>query len=352
MDEFLADDFARIDPDAIERCMKIDGGRIYLSGATGFFGKNILSLLAYLQRRGASLRVTALSRSPERFLADHPWARDLNWLDWQKGDALQSWPGGGEHEYLLHAATDTAAEPHLDSLKLFDHIVDAARHALEFAAAHGVRRVLLCGSGAQYGRIPENFSTGLPESSSLSCDPSKAGSAYGEGKRVAELLAALYAEKHGFGVVGTRCFAFVGPGLRLDGHFVIGNLIRDGLDGGPIRLTTSGTAVRSYLYGADLAVWLLLLLLEAESGSVINVGSDQAVRIVDLAAHVRDVVSPSAEIRIGATPFSGERQYYVPCIANARNLGLEAWTDLDRSIARTALWHRTQTTDIAHGGNR
>jgi dTDP-glucose 4,6-dehydratase len=351
MNEFLAADFARIGPDVIERCMKIDGARLYLSGATGFFGKNILSLLAYLQRRGAALRVTALSRSPERFFADQPWVRDLKWLDWQASDVLDSWPGEGEHDYLLHAATDTAAEAHLDPLKLFDQIVGGARRALDFAATHAVRRVLLCGSGAQYGAIPESFSAGLPESSSLACDPSKPGSAYGEGKRVSELLAALHSQKHGFSVVSTRCFAFVGPGLRLDGHFAIGNLLRNALHGEPIQLATSGAALRSYLYGADLAVWLLLLLLEAANGSVINVGSDRAVRIIDLAARVRDVVSPSAEVRPGLSQLSGERPYYVPCIASARSLGLEAWTDLDQAIARTALWYRTQPAGMTLRGN-
>jgi nucleoside-diphosphate-sugar epimerase len=351
MSEFLAADFARIGPDLIERCMKIDGRRLYLSGATGFFGKNILSLLAYLHRLGAALRVTALSRSPERFFADQPWVRDLQWLDWQQRDVQDAWPGEGEHDYLLHAATDTAAQSHLEPLKLFEQIVGGTRRALDFAASHGVRRVLLCGSGAQYGAIPQSFSAGLPESSSLACDSTRPGSAYGEGKRVSELLAALHGEKCGFSVVNTRCFAFVGPGLQLDGHFAIGNLIRSALDGGPLQLATTGAAVRSYLYGADLAVWLLLLLLEANNGSVINVGSDRAVRIVDLAVRVRDVVSPSAEVRPGASQSPGERPYYVPCIANARSLGLEAWTDLDQAIARTALWHRSQAARMTARGN-
>jgi nucleoside-diphosphate-sugar epimerase len=350
LDEFLAADFARIGAGPIERCMKIAGSRLYMSGATGFFGKNILALLAYLHRRGASFRVTALSRSPDRFIAAQPWVRPLTWLDWQTSDVRQKWPGEGKYDYLLHAATDTAAESHLDPLKLFDQIVIGTRNALDFAVVHGVRRVLLCGSGAQYGAIPEMFSTGVPESSLLACDPAKSGSAYGEGKRVSELLAALHGEKHGFDVVSTRCFAFVGPGLRLDGHFAIGNFIRNALDGKPIQLATTGGAVRSYLYSADLAVWLLLLLLDAKPGNVTNVGSDRAVRIIDLARRVRDVVNRHTEVRPGDSHFSGERQWYVPCISNARSLGLEAWTDLDQSIARTALWHRTHETSGAGEG--
>jgi nucleoside-diphosphate-sugar epimerase len=342
-DDFLATDFARIGPAPIERCMRIDGARLYISGATGFFGKNVLSLLAYLRRRGASFRVTALSRSPEQFLAAHPWCRRLSWIDWQRGDVLAKWPGEGPHDYVLHAATETKTHAHADGFKLLDDIIVGTRHALDFAAMHGVRRILLCGSGAQYGAIPASFAGGLPESSLLACDPARAGSAYGEGKRMSEMLAALHSEKHGIDFVCTRCFAFVGPGLPLDSHFAIGNFIRNALDGKPVTLASSGTALRSYLYGADLAVWLLLLLLEAKSGSSINVGSDQAIRIIDLAARIRDLLSPGAEVQPGDDESATERSYYVPCTARARALGLEAWTPLDLAIARTASWHRAST---------
>jgi len=340
MDEFLAEDFARIGDRVLSRCSRLDGSRVYLSGATGFFGKNLLCLLAYLQRRGSRFQVTALSRSPEQFLEQSPWARRLNWVEWCKGDVTDPWPGDGKYDHVLHAATETTAESHRDPIKVFEQILSGTRGAVEFAAAHGVRQLLLCGSGAQYGAIPEQWSAGVPESATIACDPSKPGSAYGEGKRAGELLAAMYAERHGFNVAATRCFAFVGPGLHLDGHFAIGNFIRDALAGDCITLATGGTAVRSYLYGADLAVWLLVMLLETQGIDLVNVGSDLPVRIIDLAQRVRDVVQPSGRVRSGSVDVQGERHWYVPRIDKARALGLDVWTNLDRSISRTAEWYR------------
>lgn len=342
-DEFVANDFASMDAKLMARCMKLHGRRLYLSGATGFFGKNLLSLLAHLERQGAVFSVTALSRSPDRFLAEQPWCRRLQWLEWRTGDVSAPWPGTGTYDCLIHAATDTAASAHLDKMTLFDEIIAGARNAMEFAALRGIRRLLLTGSGAQYGAIPERYSSGVPEASQLACDTAKTTSAYGEGKRASEILAALYSQKHGIDVINTRCFAFVGPGLPLDGHFAIGNFIRNALDGQPIRLATDGEAVRSYLYGADLAVWLMLLLLEADNGTVVNVGSDSAISVLDLATRVRDVVNPTVAVRAGMSASGGERNYYVPSIARARALGLDAWTNLDRAIARTALWHRIGT---------
>lgn len=343
-DEFLASDFAVVGPALIERCMKMQGRRLYLSGATGFFGKNLLSLLAYLARRGATFGVTALSRSPERFLVEQPWCRSLPWLDWQTGDVGNPWPGEGRYDYVIHAATETAADFHRDKLNVFEQILAGTRNSMAFAAAHGVRRVLLTGSGAQYGAIPAEFAAGVPESSPNACDPSRPNSAYGEAKRASEMLAALYGQKHGIDIINTRCFAFVGPGLPLEAHFAIGNFIGDALRGTPIQLATSGDALRSYLYGADLAVWLLLLLIEADNGSVVNVGSGYAISILDLAGRVRDVVSPRLQVRPGETVAGSERNYYVPRVARAKALGLDVWTDLDRAIERTALWHRTRAS--------
>jgi nucleoside-diphosphate-sugar epimerase len=340
MDEFLSADFARLNAAVIDRCRRIDGKRLYLSGATGFFGKNLLALFAYLHRLGASFEVTALSRSPARFLADQLWCRGQTWLRWREGDVSEPWPGEGGYDILLHAATETAASSHVDKLTVFEGILAGTRQALAFCAAHGVRRLLLCGSGAQYGAIPEQFAEGVPESSLLACDATAPTSAYGEGKRASELMAALYSERHGFSVINARCFAFIGPGLALDGHFAIGNFLDAALSGRPIELSSKGDAIRSYLYGADLAVWLIVLLLEATPGATVNVGSRHGIRVIDLAARVRDLVNPGLSVKAGDSGFNEERRFYLPSIECAKALGLDVWTDLDQAIGRTALWHR------------
>jgi len=319
----------------------LDGRHLLLTGATGFFGRWLLALLHELQRQGTAIRVTAVSRQPAHFLSRHPAYRDCPWLDWVAGD-VRSLPGfSGKLDLVLHAATDTSRAAGERPLELFDSIVGGSRRVLELATEHGARRVLLTGSGAQYGAL----TPGQPvvESSLLACDSSCADNGYGEAKRAQEMLAVLHAQRSKMDVVLTRCFAFSGPGLPLDGHFAMGNLVRDAIHGQAIVLQSAGEAVRSYLDGADLAAWLLFLLLHGEAGRAYNVGSDQALSVAELARRVIARLAPGKPLHTLGAP-GGPRSYYVPAIHRARSLGLLPWTSLDQSIDRMGQWARGEWT--------
>lgn len=338
--QFLAEDFERLGEPLLRRCAALDGQRLYLTGATGFFGKHLLALLALLHQRGVRFEVTALSRSPERFLAQQPWCARQPWLTLCAGDVRQPWPGEGSYTLVLHAATDTTASAHLDKMAVLDNLLTSARQMVAFCERTRPGRLLLTGSGAQFGAIPGEWAlTGVPDDAVIACDPTQPNSAYGEGKRVTELLAGLHAERTGTVAIYTRCFAFVGPELALDGHFAIGNFIRDALAGQPIRLQSAGRALRSYLYGADLAMWLLLALLEAPSSMRMNVGSDQGLSVLELACEVRRLLGPQLpQIEPGLARPDEERQVYLPALVQAQRMGLAVWTPLDLAIRRTAHW--------------
>jgi len=312
------------------------GQHVLLTGGTGFFGLWLLAFLQQLNQQGSRVSVTVLSRNPSRFLAVQPRYRDCSWLHWLSGDVRDLAVSPGRPVNLIvHAATDTSSVAHAKPLELFDTIVTGVRRVLDLAVQDDAR-VLLTGSGAQYGAL--GWDTGVAESFAGACISNRAGSAYAEGKRAQETLGAIYAETHGIDVIMARCFAFSGPGLPLNGHFAIGNFVRDALYADQVVLRSCGTAIRSYLHGADLAAWLLTLLVRGEAGVAYNVGSDQAISIVDLARLVVERVAPGKTVRVmGSTEDSG-RSFYVPDITRARALGLNVWTSLDESIDSMALW--------------
>jgi nucleoside-diphosphate-sugar epimerase len=320
------------------------GQRIFLTGGTGFFGPWLLEAFAHANERlalGAELVV--LSRDPATAITRVPRLGSLRGVTFHRGDVRDFEFPSGQFTYVVHGAAESSQQSHTgDHRHMFDTIVDGTRRTLDLARRAGASRYLLISSGAVYGTQPFDVShvseqyTGAPVLSD-------ARSAYGEGKRAAEVLTAVEAEGGALSVRVARCFAFVGPHLPLDIHFAIGNFIRDALRGGPLRIRGDGTAVRSYLYMADLAVWLWTLALGPSASGAYNVGSEQEMSILDTGRAVATAIAPNAEVVVSETAVPGARPHrYVPSTARAsRELGLEQFVFLHDAITRTAAWHRS-----------
>ncbi len=135
-------------------------------------------------------------------------------------------------------------------------------------------------------------------------------------------MAAVYHRQYGLPVKVARGFAFIGPYLPLDAHFAAGNFLRDGLRGGPIRVGGDGTPYRSYLYAADLAVWLWTLLFRGAPCRPYNVGGEEAVSIAELACCVAVHFGVGVQIARAATP-GRPAERYVPATRRAGGAGPE-----------------------------
>jgi dTDP-glucose 4,6-dehydratase len=160
---------------------------------------------------------------------------------------------------------------------------------------------------------------------------------------MAELLCRLYAHEHGVEAAIARCFAFVGPYLPLDTHFAAGNFVRDRLRGDSIRIAGDGTPRRSYLYAADLAVWLWTILLRAPAGRAFNVGSEEDLSIEELAraaARAGGGAAGRVEVAGSAVPGSLPERYVPSTRRIAAELGLEPSVTLADGLERTLRWHR------------
>jgi UDP-glucuronate decarboxylase len=219
---------------------------------------------------------------------------------------------------------------------MFDTIVEGTRRALELAVACKAERFFFLSSGAVYGRQPFEL-THVAEDYPGAPPLATHRSAYGEGKRAAEMLCTIYARKFGLDIVNARIFALLGPLLSLDIHFAAGNFIRDAIAGEPIIVRGSGSAVRSYLYASDVAVWLWKILVRAAPGAIFNVGSERAVSIAELAELTSTLLdAPGFEI-LGKEDHGWNPGRYVPATQKIRTeLRVEARVGLEEAIIRTA----------------
>jgi nucleoside-diphosphate-sugar epimerase len=325
---------------------ELRGERIFITGGTGFFGCWLVESFLHADRElNLNAHATVLTRNPASFITKCPHLAGSSALALHEGDIGSFDFPAGHFSHIIHAATDTTSGPSAESQRqLFASIVDGTERVLQFAQTADARKFLLTSSGAVYGRQPGEM-THVTESYSGANEPLDPASAYGEGKREAERLCALYeqatiAEGRQFEAKIARCWAFVGPHLPLDAHFAIGNFIGDVIAGRPISIGGDGTPRRSYLYAADLAIWLWTILFRGPSLTPINVGSAQDLSIREIAETVAATLSPGTPIQIAQQPVPGAApSRYVPSVDRANALlGLEPTVSLEDAVQRTFVW--------------
>ena len=129
-----------------------------------------------------------------------------------------------------------------------------------------------------------------------------------------------------------RCFTFVGPDIQF-GRFAVDTFIRDALFGGVINVE-DGSPYRSYLYMADLVIWLLTILIDGEN-RIYNVGSEIPIQISKMAVMVYTKIP--ARFRLY---FSGNLAKYLPDTTECKKLGLTETIGLSDALDRTIEWAR------------
>jgi len=316
-------------------------------GGTGFVGTWLLESLVWANDRLAlDVNATVITRSLEAFANKAPHLAAHRSLQFIKADAVSFPFPDGEYPLIIHAATERYFEPSIEQpLSTFDRDIAATRHVLEFARTHGARRVLFTSSGAIYGKQPPLL-THIPEDYAGAPSTMDLLSPYGQAKRISEWMCAMYASQFGFVSLIARLFAFVGPHLALDSNFAVGNFVCDAMQGGPIRIGGDGTPYRSYLYAADLAIWLWTILVKGESNRPYNVGSAEEITIADLARTVENNTKPGVGMEIARQPVPGALPArYVPDVKRAElELGLRPLIGLAEGIRRTFEWHLANGT--------
>ena len=316
---------------------------IFITGGTGFVGIWLLESLLWAEdRHHLGLHATAITRGPAAFARKAPHLAAHPALSLLEADATSFPFPEGPFPFVIHASAERHFAPVPEHpLSTFDRDVKATRRVLEFARTHSTRRLLFTSSGAVYGKQPPTL-THIPEDYPGAPSTTDLASPYGQSKRVSEWMCAMYAAQYGFAPLITRLFTFVGPHLPLDINFAVGNFIRDALAGTPIRIAGDGTPYRSYLYAADLAIWLWTILVAGQPSRPYNVGSAEEITIAGLARTVAESTRPGTPIEIARQPIPGSPPArYVPNVTRAaEELNLRPLISLPEGIRRTCDWQR------------
>jgi len=329
--------------------LQLKNKRIFISGGTGFIGKWFIQALMQAHYHfNLNLQIMILTRSVADAISKNPWLNQ-DYIKFIEGDTRSFEFPELPFDVIIHGAVAASAKLNSDNPEeMVRTCTEGTYHILKFADQCGAKQVLLLSSGAVYGKQFSEI-THIDETSLTGPDILNPGNAYHEGKRMSELLGAIWAKRSGYEFKVARCFAFVGPYLPLDTHFAVGNFIADCLKNRTIEIKGDGSSYRSLLYGTDLVICLMRILINGKSCRAYNVGSDYNINIRTMAQYVDKIAEEffpqrrdlkDRVIIYGKSNPESPIERYVPSISRIKNeLNISITINLEEALRRTFRWY-------------
>ena len=320
---------------------QLTGQRVAVVGGTGFVGSWLAEAVAMLNDDfGSGVRIDLFGRSVARWHESRPHLQRDD-IALHTVDVRSSFELPRDTTLVLFAAGIAdprvqASDPH----RVFQTTVHGIDHALLAAARlERIQRFVNLSSGLVAGSDPAQGA--LKEGDIGLLDFTRFHSLYVEARRGAESLACAFAGQYRIPVSTARAFTFLGPYQPLDAPWALNNFIRDALTGNDIRIHGDGATRRSYLYGSDVAAWLLQALVEGRDGDVYNIGGSEPVSHGDAAAWVAERTAPIPQLVYKSQPRAGGRthDFYPDVTHTVQSLGVRPTFEPRAAIERSLQWH-------------
>lgn len=317
---------------------KLRGRTLFITGATGLIGFNLISALAYMNlKRNLPLKILALVR-------DEGKARERFTEILAEGAPLQFVVGDLEHipavsekiDYIIHGGSPTAsryfAEHPVETIRMN---LAGATTLLEMAREKQVESFLFLSSMEVYGSLHREEK--VDEDHESFVNTMNPRSSYPEAKRMIEALCASYAAQYNVPVKVIRLTQTFGAGVRAEDNRVYAQFMRSGMNHEDIVLLTRGGTRHSYLYTADAVTAILTVLLKGRNNEAYNAANEESYcsirEMAELVAGMCDVnvvISESSE----STKLYPAEQYMDLSTEKIRNLNWGAKTSLKEIFVR------------------
>ncbi len=321
------------------------GKTIVVSGAAGFLGRQLASVLAELNDHVLEepCRMIGLDKA-------HGGATSGR-RDWRlvTCDVTAPLTLDERVDFVVHLAGIPEPRQYgLHPLETIEVATTGTRNVLDLARASAAR-VLFTSSSEVYGDpaavpTPETY-RGLVESlGPRAC--------YDNSKRLGETLCWVFHDKFGVDSVIVRPFNVFGPGMAETDERVLPSFARSIAGNRPLRIFGTGNQTRTYCYVVDAIVGMFLALVRGRSGQAYNIGnSAPELSVLELADRLGRHLGRPLERVIVARPESypgDEPSRRCPDLTKSRDeLGYAPAIDLDEGLNRFLAWFR-----LAHGGAR
>jgi nucleoside-diphosphate-sugar epimerase len=300
--------------------------RIFLTGATGFVGSEVLrQLLRAGHETAALLREESNTWRIDDLLDQGQWIRTADPSLRDVRDALVDF----KPEAFLHLAWDGVASSDRNDEKQLANVALTSA-TLELAREAGAKHWIGLGSQAEYG--PANARI-------TEATPTRPTTQYGIAKLSSSMIAKRFCERAGMRFVWLRLFSAYGPADNPE--WLIPYLILTLLRGEQPRLT-AGRQRWDYLYVKDAARAIVLLTERAHAAGIFNLGSGRTVEIRALVETIWDAVDPSLPLRFGEVPYRSDQVMHLEADVTSltKAAGWQPTTSLADGLMETVRYYR------------
>jgi nucleoside-diphosphate-sugar epimerase len=263
--------------------------KIFITGGTGFIGSH---LLRRLNEKGYS--VTALKgRLPLSSVQENS---KINWTE-KKLDDIQAADLVG-FETLIHMAAVGVTPKQASWNELIHWNINALIHLLDASQKAGVKRIILTGSSAEYGRSADDFEF-------LNVDsPLRPSSPYAASTAAAYLLAKNFAVEKKIELVYLRLFSIYGDG-QYERNFWPS--LRDSALSGQDFPMTKGEQIRDFML-VDDAIEAIIMAIRSKvivpgQPFVVNVGTGNPISVRKFAEQWWIKWGAKGRLLIGELPY-------------------------------------------------
>lgn len=317
---------------------KLKNSHILITGGTGFVGTWLTEMLIYLNEElDFNVTIYLLSRN----VTPCTIYSEFKYIQYIKSDIKNIKELPSKINYILHAAGTPDSREHVsNSIKTIETFYRGTQNILDLASRlPNLIKIIHFSSNKVYG---SNYSkTPMDELNSTILGYNNQD-IYSESKRISETLCKSYMSELHLPIIIVRPFAFIGPFQFLDKPWAINNFIRDAILGGPIRILGNEHTAKSYMYGSDLANYILNILSMGKVGEVYNIGSSHPITLIELATKIKNLINSEIEIKIR----SSKDQYTltsfdVPKTSKIENeLNIKTSFGIDEALKRTIMWNK------------
>lgn len=252
---------------------KLKNTTIFVTGATGLIGSQMLLFLDFLNRtENYSIRLLGLVRNIDK--AQKVFEEKFSRIFFYKGDILSLPKIEESIDFIIHGASVTSSLDFVNKpVETIDVSVNGTMNILRFAQSKNVKSIVYLSSMEVFG-VTDGKGM-VSESDYGYIDILNTRSSYSESKRLCECLCHSFAKEYGLGIKIARLTQTLGAGIDYNDTRVAAQFARAVIENHDIVLKTKGVTKRPIIYIADAISGILTVLLKGKDAQAYTIANEE-----------------------------------------------------------------------------